>query len=165
MKNPAAGAYSSCRSTGRGAQAAHLPEDRQASRWTSAPMQSKLEASRYATVEAFRGGRRAGVEEREGVQSGGSDIYEVAALLETDFSSKLEVTSGPLREKGAASSSGGGGGGGDADGESLAQCKAAMRRAAQAQGRGRLQRPRRLEGLGHQGPIPSLSSGLWTLGR
>ena len=126
MKNPAAGAFL-------------VPVDWKALKLPTYPkivkhpmdlgtVQSKLEASRYATVEAFVADVELVWKNAKAFNLEGSDIYEVAALLETDFSSKLEVTSGPLREKGAASSSGGGGGGGDAlSGESLAQCKAAMR--------------------------------------
>jgi hypothetical protein len=97
-------------------------------------IQQKLDSSRYAKVEDFIADVRLVWSNAKAFNLEGSDIYEVAMLLEEEFEGKLELQSGPLREGGASSSKGGGGGGGGGgssggalSGEQLAQCKAAMR--------------------------------------
>ena len=100
----------------------------------------KLEGSKYASVEAFLADVKLVWSNARLFNLEGSDIYEVAGLLEEEFEGKLEVRTGPLREKGSggggggggsgsgAGASSGGGGGGDAlSGETLNACKAAVR--------------------------------------
>jgi hypothetical protein len=87
----------------------------------------KLEASRYPTVEAFVSDVMLVWSNARAFNTEGSDIYELAMQLEAEFKSKLEVSSGPLREAGGASASGGGGGGGGLSGDSLTAIKAVVR--------------------------------------
>ena len=63
-------------------------------------VQQKLEASRYAKVEDFVNDVELVWKNAKIFNLEGSDIYEVATILDGEFSSKLEVTSGALREKG-----------------------------------------------------------------
>ena len=64
-------------------------------------VQQKLEAARYAKVEDFLADVELVWKNAKLFNLEGSDIYEIAVLLEEEFKSKLEVTSGPLREAGA----------------------------------------------------------------
>ena len=104
-------------------------------------VQQKLESNRYAKVEDFIADVGLVWKNAMIFNADGSDIYEVASQLEKEFTSKLEVTTGPLREKGASGPSSGpptkgassssapgkSGGKGGLEGEALAQCKAAVK--------------------------------------
>ena len=128
MKNPAAGAFL-------------IPVDWKALKLPTYPkivktpmdlgtVQQKLESARYNKVEDFIGDVEQVWKNAKLFNLEGSDIYEVATLLDEEFVSKLEVTTGALREPGSGGgpSRGGGGGGGDSlSGDKLAQCKAALR--------------------------------------
>lgn len=91
-------------------------------------VQQKLEAARYGKVEDFLADVDLVWKNAKLFNLEGSDIYEVAVLLEEEFKSKLEVTSGPLREAGAKGGPSSSGGGGDTlSGEVLTSIKAAVR--------------------------------------
>jgi len=129
MKNPAAGAFL-------------VPVDWKVLKLPTYPkivkhpmdlgtISNKLEDRRYGKVEEFVADVNLVWTNAKLFNLEGSDIYEVATLLDEEFQSKLDVTSGPLREpgsKGGSSGGGGSGGGGEAlSGEQLSQCKAAVR--------------------------------------
>ena len=92
-------------------------------------IQQKLESSRYGKVQDFIADVKLVWSNAKAFNLEGSDIYEVAMLLEEEFDSKLEVHDGPLREGGGSKGQGGSGAssGGSLAGEQLAACKTAMR--------------------------------------
>jgi len=126
MKNPAAGAFL-------------VPVDWKALKLPTYPkivknpmdlgtVLQKLESARYGKVEDFVADVEQVWKNAKLFNLEGSDIYEVAALLEGEFQGKLEVTSGPLREGGSKGGGGGPSSGGDTlAGEALTKCKAAVR--------------------------------------
>jgi len=124
MKNPAAGAFL-------------IPVDWKALKLPTYPkivknpmdlgtVQQKLESGRYGKVEDFISDVQLVWKNAKLFNLEGSDIFEVASLLDEEFTSKLDVTTGPLRE--AGSRGGPSSGGGDTlSGDQLAQTKAAVR--------------------------------------
>jgi len=83
-------------------------------------VQQKLEAGKYAKVEDLVNAKLFNAE--------GSDIHDLATLLEEEFGSTCEVTSGPLRGAGGGggSSSSGGGSGENLGGDQLTKAKAVL---------------------------------------
>ena len=123
MKNPAAGAFL-------------VPVDWKTLKLPTYPkliknpmdlgtVQQKLESMRYSKVEEFVAEVGLVWKNAQLFNLEGSDIFEVASLLEEEFTSRLEVNTGPLREPGIRS--GPSSSGDSLTGDFLAQCKMAVR--------------------------------------